>query len=202
MKESILKALPLSLRNACATLGIALLLLQLQACVGVVAAGGAGAAVAVDRRSAGTIVDDAAIELKAGNAIFADDDLGKKAHINITSYNYVLLLTGETPTAAMRDRAVNIARHVDKVRKVYNEIVVAPPTSLKSRSTDAWITAQIKAKLLGRKQVSAANIKVVTENRTVYLLGLVNHTEAREATEVARHVDGVARVIALFEYLK
>jgi osmotically-inducible protein OsmY len=177
-----------------------LILAQLQGCVGVVAAGGAGAAVAADRRSAGTIVDDAAIELKAANAIFADHDLGTKAHISITSYNYVLLLTGETPTAAMRDHAVNIARHVDKVRKVYNEIVVAPPTTVKSRSTDAWITAQVKAKLLGIKEVSAATIKVVTENRSVYLLGIVSHAEAQRATEAARFVNGVARVIALFEY--
>jgi osmotically-inducible protein OsmY len=176
-------------------------LAQLQGCVGVVAAGGAaGAAVAVDRRSAGTIVDDTAIELKTGNAIFADDDLGKKAHINITSYDYVVLLTGETPTAAMRDRAVDIARHVDGVRKVYDEIVVAQPTTVKSRSTDAWITAQIKAKLLGIKEVSAANIKVITENRTVYLMGMVSHAEADTATQTARFVDGVARVIVLFEY--
>lgn len=177
-----------------------MIIVQLQACVGIVAAGGAGAAVAVDRRSAGTIVDDEAIEFKASNAIFADDDLGKKAHINFTSYNYVLLLTGETPTAAMRDRAVDIARHIDKVRKVYNEIMVAQPTTMKSRSTDAWITAQIKARLLGNKEVSAPNVKVVTENRTVYLLGTVTHAEANAATETARYVDGVARVIALFEY--
>lgn len=177
-----------------------LVLAQLQGCVGVVAAGGAGAAVAVDRRSAGTIVDDEAIELKTSNAIFADDDLGRKAHINVTSYDYIVLLTGETPTAAMRDRAVDIARHVNKVRKVYNEIVVAQPTTMKSRSEDAWITAKIKAKLLGIKEVSSANIKVVTENHIVYLMGIVSHAEASAATEAARFVDGVTRVITLFEY--
>jgi osmotically-inducible protein OsmY len=186
--------------NALIIMNAALILTQLQGCVGVVAAGGAGAAVAVDRRSAGTIVDDEAIELKTSNAIFGDDDLGKKAHINITSFDYIVLLTGETPTAAMRDRAVDLARHVDKVRKVYNEIVVAQPTTVKSRATDTWITAQIKAKLLGNKNVSAANVKVITENRTVYLLGMVSHAEAEAATETARFVDGVAQVIALFEY--
>jgi len=177
-----------------------LVLAQLQGCAGVVAAGGAGAAVAVDRRTAGTIVDDEAIEFKASDAIFSDDELGKEAHINITSFNYVVLLTGEAPTAAMRERAVEAARHVAKVRKVYNEIVVAQPTSMQSRSTDTWITAQIKTKLLGVKEVSAANIKVVTENRNVYLMGIVTHAEAHAATEAARYVDGVARVIALFEY--
>jgi osmotically-inducible protein OsmY len=191
---------PRCIRNAVIMSGI-LILAQLQGCVGVIAAGGAGAAMAADRRSTGTIVDDEAIELKATNAIFAQDDLGKEAHINITCYDYVVLLTGETPTSDMRDRAVNIARHIDKVRKVYNQIVVAQPTTVKSRGKDAWITTQIKAKLLANKQVSAANVKVVTEDRTVYLLGKVSHAEAKAATEVARFVDGVGRVVVLFEYL-
>lgn len=176
------------------------ILTQLQGCVGVVAAGGAGAAMAVDRRSAGTIVDDEAIELKASKAIFDDEDLGKKAHINITSYNNIVLLSGETPTAAMRDHAVDVARHVEKVRKVYNEIIVAEPTTVKSRSEDTWITAKVKTKLLSVKEISAANIKVITENRSVYLMGIVSHAEAEAATEAARFVEGVARVVALFEY--
>ncbi|MEJ2552668.1 MAG: BON domain-containing protein [Gammaproteobacteria bacterium] len=195
-----MQPVPRCIRNAVIMSGI-LILAQLQGCVGVIAAGGAGAAMAADRRSTGTIVDDEAIELKATNAIFAQDDLGKEAHINITCYDYVVLLTGETPTSDMRDRAVDIARHIDKVRKVYNQIVVAQPTTVKSRGKDAWITTQIKAKLLANKQVSAANVKVVTEDRTVYLLGKVSHAEAKAATEVARFVDGVGRVVVLFEYL-
>jgi osmotically-inducible protein OsmY len=181
-------------------MGCILFLVQLQGCVGVVAAGGAGAAVAVDRRSAGTIVDDQAIELKASQSIYNDDDLGKKAHINITSYNNIVLLSGEAPTAAMRDRAVDIARHVEKVRKVYDEVVVTEPTALKSRSEDTWITAKIKAKLVGIKEVSAANVKVITENHVVYLMGLVSHAEASAAAEAARFVEGVTRVVTLFEY--
>jgi osmotically-inducible protein OsmY len=178
-----------------------LALTQLQGCVGgVIAAGGAGAAVAVDRRSAGTIVDDEAIELKISKAINEDNALGEKAHINITSYNNIVLLTGETPTDAMRDHAVSLARHTEKVRKVYNEIVVAEPTTVKSRSEDTWITAKVKTKLLGIKEVSATNIKVITENRVVYLMGLVSHAEAQAASEAARFVDGVTKVVTLFEY--
>lgn len=195
-----MKPISRCIRNAVIMSGV-LILAQLQGCVGVIAAGGAGAAMAADRRSTGTIVDDEAIELKATNAIFAQDDLGKEAHINVTCYDYVMLLTGETPTSEMRDRAINIARHIDKVHKVYNQIVVAQPTTVKSRSNDTWITTQIKAKLLTNKQVSAANVKVVTEDRTVYLLGTVSHAEAKAATEVARFVDGVGRVVVLFEYL-
>jgi len=182
-------------------LGSTIALGQLQGCVGgIVAAGGAGTAVAVDRRTAGTIVDDEAIELKISKAINEDRDLGEKAHINITSYNNIVLLSGETPTAAMRNHAVDIARHVEKVRKVYNEIAVAQPTTMQSRSEDTWITAKVKTKLLQTKEVSAANVKVVTENRTVYLMGLVNRAEGKAAVEAARFVDGVARVVALFEY--
>ena len=100
----------------------------------------------------------------------------------------------------MRNHAVDIARHVEKVRKVYNEIAVAQPTTMQSRSEDTWITAKVKTKLLQTKEVSAANVKVVTENRTVYLMGLVNRAEGKAAVEAARFVDGVARVVALFEY--
>jgi len=182
------------------TLGNVLALGQLQGCVGVMAAGGAGAAVAVDRRSAGVMVDDQAIELKIGKIINEDEDMGEKAHVNITSYNYSVLLSGETPTADMRDRAVDIARHVEKVKKVYNEIAVADPTTLKSRSEDTWITAKVKTKLLGIKEISAAGIKVVTENRTVYLMGIVSRAEGEAAAETARFVEGVARVVLLFEY--
>ena len=200
-KEHRVKALIRTLHIASLSMGGILLLAQLQGCVGVVAVGGAGAAVAVDRRSAGTIVDDEAIELKASQAIYNDDDLGKQAHINITSYNNIVLLSGETPTAAMRNRAVDIARHVEKVRKVYNEIVVAQPTAMKSRSEDTWITTEVKTKLVGIKEISAANVKVITENHAVYMMGIVSHAEANTAAEAARSIEGVTRVITLFEYL-
>lgn len=182
-------------------LGGILALGQLQGCVGgIVAAGGAGATMAVDRRSAGTIVDDETIELKISKAINEDRDLGEKAHINITSYNGMVLLTGETPTDTMRDHAVDIVRHIDMVRRVYNEIAVTEPTILKSRSEDTWITAKVKTKLLAVKEISATNVKVVTENHTVYLMGLVSRAEAQAAAETARFVEGVAKVVTLFEY--
>ncbi len=171
----------------------------LQGCA-VVAAGGAGAAVATDRRSAGTMVDDEAIELKVNNALFSDDELNKKTHINVTSINGVILLTGEAPTAALHDRVIGITRNVEKVRRVHDEIAIAQPTTMKSRSQDTWITAKIKTKLLGNKEVSSSNVKVVTENGSVYLMGLVTRAEAETAAEVARHVEGVSRVVTVFEY--
>jgi osmotically-inducible protein OsmY len=188
-------ALAALLTGTAATLG------QLAGCaVGIVAAGGAGAAMAMDRRSAGTIVDDQALELKISKAINDEPGLGEKAHINVTSYDYEVLLTGETPTADMRDRAVDIARHVVLVKKVYNQLTVAPPSDFQARSRDTTITANVKARLVSKKEVSAANVKVVTEGRTVYLLGLVSHAEGEAAIEAAKFADGVAQVVPLFEY--
>lgn len=178
---------------------IAVLAAGLQGCA-VVAVGGAGAAVATDRRSAGAMVDDQAIELKINNALFKNDQLSKQAHINFTSYGGVVLLTGEAPSEVLRDNAVELVRHVDNVRRVHNEIVIAAPSPIKSRNQDAWITTKVKTKLIATKDVSANSVKVVTENGSVYLMGLLTRAEADAATEAARHVDGVSRVVTLFEY--
>lgn len=178
---------------------IAVLAAGLQGCA-VVAVGGAGAAVATDRRSAGAMVDDQAIELKINNALFKNDQLSKQAHINFTSYGGVVLLTGEAPSEALRDNAVELVRHVDNVRRVHNEIIIAAPSPIKSRNQDAWITTKVKTKLIATKEVSANSVKVVTENGSVYLMGLLTRAEADAVTEVARSVDGVSRVVTLFEY--
>jgi len=181
--------------------GTAVALSQLAGCAaGLVAMGGAGAAMAVDRRSAGTIVDDKALELKISRAINDQPALADKAHINVTSYDYEVLLTGETPTADMRDRAVDIARHMVLVKKVYNQLTVGPTSDFESRSRDTLITADVKARLVADKGLSTANVKVVTEDRTVYLLGLVSHAEGSAAIQAARFADGVSEVVPLWEY--
>lgn len=178
---------------------IAVFATGLQGCA-VVAVGGAGAAVATDRRSAGAMIDDQAIELKINNALFKNPQLSKRAHINVTSYGGVALLTGEAPSEELRNTAVELARHVDNVRRVHNEIVIAAPSPTKSRSQDAWITTKVKTKLMATKGISARSVKVVTESGSVYLMGLLTRAEADIATEVARHIDGVSRVVTLFEY--
>lgn len=174
---------------------------QLSGCAaGIVAAGAAGGAMAIDRRSAGTLVDDQTLEIKIGKAINDQPELGEKAHINVTSYDYEVLLTGEAPTAGMRDRAVDIARHVVLVKKVYNQITVAPPSDLQARSRDTMITADVKARLVRNSGVVAADVKVVTEDRTVYLMGLVTHAEGDAAIDAAKFANNVALVVPLFEY--
>ncbi|RMG28800.1 MAG: BON domain-containing protein [Gammaproteobacteria bacterium] len=169
--------------------------------------GGAAATtaeVAHDRRTAGTVIDDQAIELKAFRAIHKDKTLASQSHISVTSYNLNVLLTGETPTEALRQRAAEIVRRIPRVRRVYNELVVAGPSSLTSRSNDTLITTKVKLALFhikGLKGFDPTRVKVVTERGNVYLMGLLTHEEADAVAETARRVGGVQRVIKLFEYI-
>lgn len=176
---------------------------QLAGCAAAVIGAGAaaGAAAAYDRRSTGTFVDDEVIELKTLTAIQDDPELSAQGHISTTSYNNMVLISGEVPSEALRDRAGQIVKRVPKVRGVYNELKIAAPSSLLTRSSDTVITGKVKTALLADPQVEGARVKVVTENGTVYLLGLVTHAEADRATEVARRVSGVQRVVRLFEFL-
>lgn len=167
------------------------------AAVGGVAAAGTAA---VDRRTTGTQVEDQTIEVKARKAFLDDTELNDQAHINITSYNTVVLLTGETPTDAMRQRATAIVSDIDRVSHVYNELAIAAPSSLVSRSGDAYITGKVKTKLFADKQVTGLEIKVVTERGVVYLMGIVSPDEAEIATNIARRTGGVQKVVKLFQY--
>lgn len=171
-------------------------------CVAAVGAGAVtGAAVAHDRRTTGTFVDDNLIELKAMGALQTDKELWNYSHLNVTSYNNIVLLTGESPSEALRQRAAQTVANLQKVRKVHNEVVVAAPSSMVSRSGDTVITGKVKTALINKDDVDATRIKVVTENGVVYLMGLVTQAEADTATEVTRRVGGVQRVVRIFEYI-
>ncbi|OOZ41859.1 BON domain-containing protein [Solemya pervernicosa gill symbiont] len=168
--------------------------------------GGAATGVAVvhDRRTTGTVVEDQSIELKALRALLADKSLSSQSHVNFTSYNMMLLITGETPNESMRGRLDQLARKIPKVRRVHNEVAIAAPSSLMTRSSDALITTRVKAGMLQVKHIDGfdpTRVKVVTENGTVFLMGLVSRREADAGTEVARRTGGVQRVVKLFEYL-
>lgn len=176
------------------------LMLSVQGCF-VAAAGAAttGTAVAVDRRTAGTIVDDQAIELKAMYAIRQQRELWQKSHIHVLSYNNVLLLLGQTPTESFKQAAEQALQDIPKVRRIHNELSVAEPLPLGERSKDAWITTQIKTKLIGTKEMRAHHVKVVTEDRVVYLMGLTTPEEEMTATDIAQTVPGVEKVVQIFE---
>lgn len=172
-------------------------------CAAMVGAGVAtGAAVALDRRTAGTMLDDQNIEFKAVGALQSDEELWKHSHINVVSFNQIVLLTGETPSEALRQRAAEHVRQLQKVRKVHNEITVAAPSSMLSRSGDSWITGKVKTALLNQLALDVNRVKVVTENGVVFLMGLVTSAEAEKATEIARQVKGVQRVVRIFEYVE
>ena len=165
------------------------------------AAGAASAATAVGRRSAGTVVDDQVIEVKATARLLRDRTIFESSHVNATSYNGILLLTGETPNLALRSRAEDLVKDIEKVRRIQNELAIVAPSSLLSRSSDAVITGKIKT-ALGRYDIRvAARTKVVTENGVVYLMGLLRSDEADAATEIARRIGGVQRVVKIFEYV-
>ena len=174
----------------------------IQSCAPLVVAGAGTAAVAAhDRRTVGAFVDDSAVELKISNALREDDEARENTHINVTSMNGIVLLSGEASTAALRDRVLANARTVAGVRRVVNEIRVAPPSSIGDRSHDTWLTTKVKSKLIGTESLDSTRVKVVTENDAVFLLGIVTRKEADLATGAATSVSGVTRVVKLFEYL-
>ena len=165
--------------------------------VGGAAAG--GAMVVNDRRTVGTITEDESIELKASGRI--GERFKDSAHVNVTSYNRMVLLTGEVPNAEARTEVERIARGVENVRGVHNETVASGVTSYTARSNDAIITSKVKGRFLDARKFNALHVKVVTESNVVYLLGLVKKQEADAATEIARTTSGVQKVVRVFEYL-
>jgi osmotically-inducible protein OsmY len=171
----------------------------LAGCAAVVVAGIAGTALVVaDRRSAGAQLDDESIELKI--ATDWRQRWGERAHVNGTSYNGIVLLTGEVPDATAQAQLIDLAKAVPRVRSVHNETVVAPVSSMGDRSNDTLITSKVKTRLVEANQVAANLIKVVTDRGVVYLMGIVSRQEADAATNLAATTSGVARVVRVFEY--
>jgi osmotically-inducible protein OsmY len=173
----------------------------LQACAEALIVGGvaAGVMMAADRRQAEVMFSDQRIEFSAGSRI--DDALKGQGHINVTSYNYTVLLTGEVPTAQAKVDAEKAVTEVPNVKTVVNELQIAGTTSAASRSNDAYITSKVKGNFLGNEKFKPTDIKVVTEASVVYLLGLVTREEADAATEIARGTAGVQKVVRVFEYI-
>lgn len=165
----------------------------------VVGVGAAGAAVGFDRRSTGAYTDDETIEWKTSLAI--REKYGEKVHVNVTSFNRIVLLTGEVPTEEMRQDIQKIAQATKSVRDVRNEIAVGQPTTLQSWTDDSYITSKVMANMVGNEDVNQYYVKVVTENGVVYLMGLVTRKEGDAAAAVAANTSGVKRVVKVFEYM-
>lgn len=165
----------------------------------IVGAAAGGALVATDRRTSGAVVDDQGFEIKALPRI--REVIGDRGHVNVTSYNRVLLLTGEVPTEA--DKAAIEARlaGMENVKGVLNELVVGPNSTLGDRSNDTLITSKVKASYLDARDLFANAFKVVTERGVVYLMGRVTEREATRAVDIARGVAGVRKVVRAFEVI-
>jgi osmotically-inducible protein OsmY len=171
--------------------------LVLQGCVGLAAVGVGGAALSInDRRTAGIQLEDENIEWKARKLQLENF---KDAHVNVTSFNLQLLLTGEVPNDKIKaDIATSMAK-IPSVKLVHNELNVSGNTSIASRSSDSLVTASVKTRFIGNKTFSSNQVKVVTEAGTVYLMGMVSQAEADAAVDIARNTSGVAKVVRVFE---
>ncbi|WON72554.1 BON domain-containing protein [Nitrosospira sp. Is2] len=185
------------------TLLLLLLLPFFSGCALLVATGvagvGTGVAVSQDRRTGGMFVEDQGIELKSDRRI--SEKMGSNVHVNVTSFNRNVLLTGEVPSESAKKEIEQLVRDVDHVRAVTNEITVGPASSFTSRSNDALITSKVKGRFMDGGRFQINHVKVVTEDSVVYLLGIVTVDEAGSAVDIARSTSGVRKVVKVFEYI-
>lgn len=166
---------------------------------GVVSGVGTGVAMSQDRRTSGMFIEDESIESRSTGRI--SEKFGTNTHINVTSFNRNVLLTGEAPTEAARQEVERLAANVEHVRNVTNEITVSDISSFASRSNDTLLTSKVKSRFMDSGKFQINHVKVVTENGVVYLLGLVKRTEAESAVGIARSTSGVKKVVKVFEYM-
>ena len=172
----------------------------LAGCFGAAAVGvGTGTLVLLDRRNPETFVSDEAMDIRAANRI--NEKYGDKVHVNVTTYNHMMLLTGEVPTAAIKADAEKIASGVPNVKSISNELAIAGPAGFGGRGNDSYITSKVKARFVDADKFAANHVKVVTEAGVVFLLGLVTQAEANAAVEIARTTGGVQKVVRVFEII-
>ena len=172
----------------------------LQGCIEAMVVGGAtGAFVAADRRQPEVVAGDERVGLTALARI--GNRFGDNTHVNVTSYNYNVLLTGEVPDAKAKSEIERIVLQIPQAKGAVNELQVAGPATLTSRGNDTYLTGRVKGAFVTENKFQANHVKVVTESGVVYLLGLVTHKEADDATAIARSISGVKKVVRIFEYL-
>ena len=184
-------------------LGILLVSAMIQGCTGVVVGGAAATATAIhDRRTLGVFVEDQTIEFKAAEQLSSDPEIEENSRINVTSYNMVALMTGQTASQALKTRAEQLVANVDRVRRVVNELEIGSTASLGERTRSAALVAEIKFKLtqIDIPDFDTLRVKVVAERGVIYLMGLLTRAEGDAATDLVRHISGVRRVVKVFEY--
>lgn len=165
------------------------------------AAAGVGITVAVDRRSTANIIEDQAIEVQASDFIYSNDKFGKKVHVDVTSMNGIVLLTGEVPKEEYRQAIYDKVVRMRPVKEVINKIEVRDPLPMSEKTNDTWITSKVKSTLIANKGIPTRT-KVVTANNRVYLMGIVSSKEAEQILSIVKNIDGVENVTPLFEGYK
>jgi osmotically-inducible protein OsmY len=175
-------------------------LASLQGCIALLGAGAVAGGLSLnDRRTGGTQIEDQAIELKSGGRL--REAIGEKGHVNVTSYDRIVLISGEVPAEADKAAAEKAMHDIEGVNNVVNELEVGPNSTISTRSSDTVITTRVKSALIDAKDVQASAIKVITERGNVYLMGRVTEREATRASEVARAQPSVLKVVRVFEIL-
>ncbi|MCP8900258.1 BON domain-containing protein [Gilvimarinus xylanilyticus] len=153
------------------------------------------------KRTLGVKIDDSQIETIVSVNIDKAHPMLDDAPVSAHSFNAVVLLVGQVPTNELRDLAGETARQLPNVRQVHNELMVQAPISLLAGANDSWLSTKIRSKLLTNRDIDSGRVQIITENNTVYLMGLVSHDEAATITDVARHTGGVQKVVRVFEYI-
>ena len=189
-------------KNSLFILLLGLIYLLLQGCAAAVVGGAAtGATIGHDRRTTGTFIEDQSIEIKALKRLYDDKEILGHTHMRVTSFNRQVLITGEAPQARLQAKATELVSGIDNVRHVYNEVLLAAPTSLLSRTNDTYLGLKVKSSYLIQKGLDPTRVKVVAQNGTLFLMGLLTQQEAELATDIARRTKGVQRVVPLYEHL-
>jgi osmotically-inducible protein OsmY len=172
----------------------------LAGCFGAAAVGvGAGALMLTDRRNPETYISDEGMEIRALNRI--SENYGDKVHVNVVSFNRMVLLTGEVPTETIKTDVEKLVAGVPNIKSISNELAIAGPSSYGGRSNDSYITSKVKARFVDANKFAPNHVKVVTEAGVVFLLGLVTQAEANAAVEIARTTGGVQKVVRVFEII-
>lgn len=184
---------------------VLILLGVLPGCVPVVAGtavGATGGSLLYDRRPMKVILKDDDIAYAIEKKLFYVDDIRNQCHVGIASYGGVVLLVGQAPTQALKDQVTTVTGTVPGIKRLYNQMTIGAPTSCLTRTSDSWITTKVKTELLMAKHLKSGQFKVLTENGAVFLMGVVSRSQAQLAVDITRRVDGVQKVVKVFEYTR
>lgn len=154
------------------------------------------------KRTLGNYIDDKQLKTIISVNLNKADPLLEDANIDVTVYNGLVLLTGQVPTKELREEAGKVARELNNVRQVYNELQVLPNTAFLSRTNDSWLATKVRTKLMAHKDIDSSRVIVVVENSTVYLMGLLTRIQAEKITDVVRTTKGVSKVVRAIEYIE